>query len=78
MAQYAKDRDSDPKGSDAIDDDDDEGVLQTLLTVIVEGCQRHHDPLAKGQGEEYLLTGIRPHLKLKQLFEIGDEVNEDS
>ena len=49
VSQNGKNGEPNPKGSDAIDDDDDERIVQTLLVEAVERRQRPHHALTQRQ-----------------------------
>ena len=66
MSQNGKNGEPHPKGSDAIDDDDDERIVQTLLVEAVERRQRPYHALTQRQGKEDLLSRVRPNLQLQQ------------
>ena len=78
MTQNGKYGNSDPERSDAVDDDDGQSIVQALFVVGVEAGKSHHHALATGEGEEYLLAGIRPYVQLQQLFKLRQEINEDT
>ena len=78
MTQNCKDRESDPEGGDAVDDDDDDRVGQARLMVLVEARQSLDDALTKSEREEYLLTRIRPNFQLQQLFPLWNKIDENA